>query len=473
VAAKTMQVTPIAALLIPLGLFFFFFSPSLLYWCMVFSLPFSATAVVNLDFMGASSGLQATIVFGGLWMLAEGHKTLRKSGFWHSNQMKTSVRQLKVFLFVATLSLIMPLWINGRLTVYCPDLLCNDSAPLRFGARHITQTIYLAYGIMITVLIAARNADLRQFRKSVRVFLISAICVSFWGMLQWYCYRAGISYPAFIFNTSKTDSALGYLQELSDFGVARISSVATEPSMLAQFMLIALVFAIFAVFAQRVVISKFWDRLALVTTILILFLTTSSTAYVGLAILLPVSLTGLWYLGRLSALLVLGVALAVIALYLVYTNSQLIQDFANKLIFSKAEDYSGVGRLNSVLLALNYFRAYPLLGIGWGSASSYDLIVKLLSNTGILGLVAFVIFLNTVFSRLWKLMKPRTPHNVSERTYWACCLLVASFMLIVTNELTGFAFVYGHLWFIFGMALAVPIFRDSSFQVHSPGFAES
>jgi hypothetical protein len=37
-------------------------------------------------------------------------------------------------------------------------------------------------------------------------------------------------------------------------------------------------------------------------------------------------------------------------------------------------------------------------------------------------------------------------------------------MLIVTNELTGFAFVYGHLWFIFGMALAVPLFRDSDLR---------
>jgi hypothetical protein len=33
-------------------------------------------------------------------------------------------------------------------------------------------------------------------------------------------------------------------------------------------------------------------------------------------------------------------------------------------------------------------------------------------------------------------------------------------MLIVTNELTGFAFVYQHLWFIFGMALAIPFLRN-------------
>ena len=438
---------------------------------MVFSLPFSATAVANIGFMSATSGVQATILFGSLWMLKEGPKALKNSGLWQLPQMRTSVRQLRFFMFAVMLSLVMPLWIHGRLTVDCPDLLCDDSAPLTFTMRHITQTVYLAYGVLLTIFIAVRNSDVREFRKSIRVFLISAICVSVWGFLQWYCYRTGIPYPAFVFNTSENPFAMGYLQDLPELGLTRISSVAAEPSILAQFALIALVFAIFAVFAQRVLISKFWDRIALAALVLILLLTTSSTAYVGLAILLPLSLFGLWYLGRLSATPVVIVGLAVSTLYAVYTGSQLIQDLVNKMIFSKAEEYSGLGRLNSVILALNYFRAYPLLGIGWGSATSYDLIVKLLSNTGIVGLLTFALFVRTLFSRLWKSMRPRTPQKLSEQTYWACCLLVASFMLIVTNELTGFAFVYGHLWFIFGMALAVPIFRDSPVEVGCPQFA--
>jgi O-antigen ligase len=90
-----------------------------------------------------------------------------------------------------------------------------------------------------------------------------------------------------------------------------------------------------------------------------------------------------------------------------------------------------------------------------------SLIVKVLSNTGILGLVAFVLFLKALFSGLWKSMvRPTTRKRMSERTYGACCFWVASFILIVTNALTGFAFVYGHRWFMFGMAIATPIYRD-------------
>ena len=83
--------------------------------------------------------------------------------------------------------------------------------------------------------------------------------------------------------------------------------------------------------------------------------------------------------------------------------------------------------------------------------------MKLLSNTGILGLFAFGWFLKNMFTELWRSMSRPAPRMViSERTYWACCLLVASFILIATCELSGFAFVYGYTWLVFGIALAVP-----------------
>jgi O-antigen ligase len=458
-----LELTPIAAVLVPLSLYCFFFKPDFLYWCLVFSLPFSATAVANIGFMSSTSGLQATIWLGSLWLLRETPRVLKKTRVWNSEQMGASFRHLWFFLCVVVLSLAMPLWINGRLTIECQDLSCNTTEALKFSLRHITQTMYLIFGILLTVFVAERNSNPREFKKSVQVFLISGTFVSFWGLLQWYCYRVGATYPAFIFNNSQTESAMGYLQELGDLGVTRISSVATEPSMFAQCSLIALIFAIFAVFGGRVLISKFWDRIALVVVFVVLLLTTSSTAYVGLAVLVPTSLIGLWYLRRLNAKIVLVVGSAVFLLYLVYAHSQLGQNVIYEMIFSKGESYSGFGRLNSVLLASTYFWQYPILGIGWGSASCYDLIFKLLSNIGIVGLFVFGLFLKSVFGRLWKSMKPRRPKGqISEHAYWACCLLVAVFILMVTNELTGFAYWYSHLWFVFGMALAVPILRYST-----------
>jgi hypothetical protein len=463
-----METTPISIILIPLGVLFFFFAPRLLYWCTVFFLPFSATAVVNFTRTSGATGLQATMFFGVLWMLRAGFGALRKSTLWQSGQMQTPVRRLRFFMFAVILSLVMPIYINGRLTVDCPDIACTDSGPLKFSFTHITQVMYLAYGVMLTVFIAVRNSDIRQFRKSVRILLTSAIFVSFWGFLQWFCYRAGVSYPAFIFNNNTSISAQGYLEELRDLGLARISSVSTEPSILAQYSIIALVFAIFAIVGERAVISRFWDRVALVVTALLLLMTTSTTAYAGLAILLPVSLLGMWYLGRLGVGSIVTIGTVLLALYVAYTHSDIVQAIADQMILSKSEEYSGVGRINSLLLGFTYFRMYPILGIGWGSSTSADVILKLLSNTGILGLFAFGWFLKILFSRLWKSMSRRTPPGqVSERTYWASCLLVASFILVTTSELSGFSFVYGHTWFVFGMALAVPLFHDVGLQART------
>ena len=36
---------------------------------------------------------------------------------------------------------------------------------------------------------------------------------------------------------------------------------------------------------------------------------------------------------------------------------------------------------------------YPILGIGWGVATSHDLFIMLLSNCGILGTLSFIIFI--------------------------------------------------------------------------------
>jgi hypothetical protein len=456
-----MEITLISIVLLPLGVLSFVFAPRILYWCTIFFLPFSATAVVNFNRVGGATGLQATMFFGALWMLREGTGALRKPSVWRSDQMQTSVRRLRFFMFAVVLSLVMPIYIHGRLVVDCPDIACTDSGPLTFTFSHITQVLYLGYGVLLTVFIAVKNSDIRQFRKSARIFLSSAVFVSIWGFMQWYCYRVGLSYPAFIFNNNTSISAQGYVEDMQDLGLTRISSVATEPSILAHYTIIALVFAIFAIVGERAVISKVWDRVALAVTALLLLMSASTTAYAGLAILLPLSLFGLWYLGRLGMLPVAVVASVVLALYLAYTRSDLIQALADKMIFSKSGDYSGVGRINSLLLGFTYFRMYPILGIGWGSSTSADIILKLLSNTGILGLFTFGWFLKSLFSQLWGAMiRPTSRASISERTYWACCLFVATAMLVATSELSGFAFVYGHTWFVFGMALAVPIFRE-------------
>src|SRR5437868_187298 len=77
---------------------------------------------------------------------------------------------------------------------------------------------------------------------------------------------------------------------LSDLGVKRIASVAVEPSLLAQSLLVGLPFLLIAVWQRRPLLSARKDRYALFFLLATLMLSASSSAYLGIAFTLVVAL---------------------------------------------------------------------------------------------------------------------------------------------------------------------------------------
>ncbi len=331
---------------------------------------------------------------------------------------------------------------------------------LQFTLRHITQMVYIAYGVCLAIFVAFKNADLQEFQRSVRIMTISAIFISLWGFFQFSCNWLGISYPAYIFNTSKTESALGYMQDLADLGVQRVSSVTTEPSMFAQCLLVAIVFVLFAVVSAKPLISKMWDRIALIVVLGALLISTSTTAYIGISAICLLCIPAFLYLRILRPRHALVLGLFVAALGVVYVSYGTVQDLVGLMLVGKGESYSGTVRLLSILMARDYFLQYPLLGVGWGSVGSDDLIFKLLSNTGILGLLAFGLFLMSIIGQLWGSIRRGAAKN-SASNLLPVSMLVAFLILLFSNATSGFAYAFSHVWFVFGLAMAVPAFCPS------------
>jgi hypothetical protein len=453
-----LQVTPIGWILIPVGIAFYLFAPARLYSWMIFFLPFSATAVVNIGSGDAASGVQATIFFGALWMAKELPRFFNAKDSSIRQNLRAPANQLRWFVLVAVLSLIMPIWINGR--VYIDDAEFSNglanSEPLVFRMRNITQTGYLVYGVLLAVLVAFKNSELRELIASIRIFVISAIFVSLWGFLQFFCFLLNLTYPAYIFNTSATGSALGYLEALEDVGIARVSSVATEPSIFAACMLIALVFALFAVIRKEPLISKRWDRFAVAIILGALIVSTSTIAYLGLAVVSLIYLRSLAHLKILRRKHIITLLVLAGLVGLAFALISPVRDIVTSLILGKGESYSGIGRAYSIALAAQYFLQYPILGLGWGSVTSHDLIFKLLSNTGILGFSVFSLFLISLLRRLWRGSKIAAIGNPEWRL-WCTCLLAAYLIMVFTNVTTGFDFVFEHLWFLLGLAMSVPL----------------
>jgi hypothetical protein len=441
----------------PLGIALCLFAPDRLYALLVFFLPFSATAVVNIGSGDSASGVQAPIFLGALWMAREFPRFLAAKDSPVRLNLRVSTKQLLWFVLVALLSLIMPIWINGSVYIDNTELSNGISTePLVFTMRNVTQIIYLAFGVLLAILVSFKNSGVGELIRSIRIFLISAIFVSIWGFLQFFCSLADLTYPAYIFNTSATGSASGYTETLEDIGIARVSSVAVEPSIFAACMLVALVFALFAVVRKEPVISKRWDRFALGIILGALIISTSTIAYLGLAVGFVICLSSLSYLKILRRdhvivlLLLAGLFGLAIALF------PPAQNILSSMILGKGESYSGIGRAYSVALAAQYFFQYPILGLGWGSVTSHDLVFKLLSNTGLLGFWTFSVFLVSLLRKLWRGSKIGGGADLEWR-WWSNCLLAACLIMVFTNITTGFDFVFQHLWFLLGLAMSVPL----------------
>src|SRR5580693_7849006 len=103
-----MEVTPIGWILLLAGPILMFLRPKWLYVAAIFSLPFTATAVINVGSGVDSSSVQAPMYFGLLLLLRYFASALRKMKFSVPRVGRWPLFCLGLFIAVATLSLIMP-----------------------------------------------------------------------------------------------------------------------------------------------------------------------------------------------------------------------------------------------------------------------------------------------------------------------------------------------------------------------------
>jgi O-antigen ligase len=189
--------------------------------------------------------------------------------------------------------------------------------------------------------------------------------------------------------------------------------------------------------------------------IIVLILSTSSTAYIGLVIL---ALTYVFYsvrtgsLSKKRAIFVFALtsilATAVVAVALI--SIPFVSELLNTLVLSKATSGSGVERVMTISLASGYFQKYPILGIGWGSATSHDLIVKLLSNVGVVGTAVFFCAIFSIVRSSWqKISSSNSPLELS-REAWLMSLVA----FVLTSILIEFPLAFGNFWLIVGMSMA-------------------
>jgi hypothetical protein len=454
-----VEVTGTGAILILLGCILFFVSHRWIYILTVFFIPFTGTALINFP---SGFWLQPFQFFGILWILGELARVFVVGKVRLPPFRGFSIFFLILFVGVVALSTIMPIIIDGKILVQSTQLFDYSVAPLEFTHRNITTPLYILFGVIVSTLIATRNSRNEELLLTLRVYGLSGLFVSIWGWLQFICYHFDIPYPYIVFNNTTNITAHGFTQivtGLETVQTTRISSVAAEPSVFAQYLLTVVPIFLYSAIQKQPLWSRRFDRFVLFMILSVLLLSTSSSAYIGLVFLGLATFLVLSLYGKLNWKIIAALAVLLSCGFLVFFGFPVVREFVQFFVLSKLEEGSGLERILTILYAWEYFREYPILGVGWGSVISFDLIVNLLSNSGVLGFTSFFLVIFYSLGRLIRAVRmchgPQPARGPVATDILGVGLILSLTTLLLVQMVAGFWYGYGYFWFILGMVIGV------------------
>jgi hypothetical protein len=424
-----------------------------LYGLFLFSIPFSGTAVFNTGSGNNASGVQAWMYFGVLLLLRDLCGWLLNP---NANLALPIIKRgmfLMIFILVLTVSLLMPVYINGRLQIVSYVLTDYSSTPLYFSTKNITALLYIVFGSLLAISIARRNVEADEARFTERTYLAAGMLTCVLGLSEFFAHMFNCPSPTVLFRNSASPGAGNYLG-LLEGGMGRISSVAVEPSILAQYLCTVFPLTMPALLGRGFIYSIRVDRFAFYLLLVVFLLSTSSTAYLMLiaapVLCMPVILKLGIKATRAVMHSILAFTIFACGAGAMYMFSSTFQQILNTALFTKGESYSALERFKTVGLAWEYFKAYPALGVGWGSVTSHDLLFMILANSGLLGLSAFILLLYGIARPILRLMKRSQDSVTLSRSIW----LISGILLIASSIVTGAPFVYGFFWIVLAMCIA-------------------
>jgi len=451
-----MEITWLGALLIPAGIVLLLVAPKWLQTLTVFSIPFTATSLLD-----SSSGVPLSPLqfFGALFIIRQ-FVSPRAGRIFRFSRGDRSQWLMVLFMGVAVMSMIMPLIIHGRLSVSSNQLHDLYEEPLQLTARNIKNPAPVIFGVVLSMCLISTNNTAQKISSTIRVYVLAGIFVSLWGYFQFICDSVlNIQYPYYLFNNAQIESMQGYAWQIEIGGdfYSRISSVTHEASIFSKYLLTVLPIVLVSVWLRRPLFSIFRDKCVLILLLGILVLTTSTTAYFGVICSILLTAFLLRYLHVIGWRWAGYVGLISAACFVSYKESPIFEDFVNALLLMKYESGSAIERTLSVVNSWDYFRQYPILGVGWAMVTSHNLITFLLVSAGVIGLTVFMVLCVYVLHRSVQTLKLVSVGRAAQDR--GALVLVAGLViclatLILMGILTGLEFYLGYFYFVISMLIA-------------------
>jgi hypothetical protein len=425
-----MELTIWGLIFIPLGIVILLLDAKLLIPLLILSLSLQMTSLINIP--TANYGFQLyrylTILISFAFFIQLFRKGLRIK-FENRFFKKMAIILFAFSLYATIISFLGPLIFKGY-HVFPPSIGIDYSAlfgpsPLKFSSLNIAMPLYiLFYFLTFLYLIIAplTKKDIELIQKSWKITITLTLILL---IIQFISFFLGYNnILSFINNTKQREYVLSTYSYLSQ-NFPRLQGTFLEPSMASPFLIGMFIYLLDLIKQRSKQEKKFFIRfMGLLIIIFLLFLTTSTTAYISTFIMLVIYLIlnrpikrrdFKLLLDKRISITLFSLLLSIILFALIIQNlygKTLITNIFETFLFNKPESLSYHSRLASDIYSFKLFLDTYFIGVGLGSHRSSSLLSTLLSTTGIIGIIFFILYIYIFLKYTYKELKdiPYSPY---------------------------------------------------------------
>lgn len=479
-----MEITLIGIIVIIFSIVAFIKNEDWLLYAVIFSSTFVAAMALNI-FKTTTAIIPFEIPMI-LWILKQLINTIKYRKKISIDIIKSTLKNNKLFtaLFIfSVIIIISEIWllISGINYPYY-DILYHKDTFIKFSSSNITQPVRVIIYLIFSMLLSLKNISKEQIKKLLKIFAASSLFAVIWGYIQFISFYFGIDYPT-IFNNNPYYYQ-GYEQII--FGIKRISSIGSEPSVFSLNLLAFIPIILIEWCFMEKSKSKIYKcilNLVLIFSIVCLILTTSSTSYFGFAGCI-VFLFFYLLLSKISnkkqiifklifylfIVVVIAISFCIMAKHIAKkeyntnnktmqvstkekNNQNLIQkdnikseytnflDMIKNMTVSKLSTGSAQERLKREQLSIEFFKKSPIFGVGFGSFRTFSMLTNITVNIGILGLIVFIYLNYIVFSKIFK--------NIKNDIKYGLIFLLSIVGMSIALAISIPDLIYIYYWIIF------------------------
>lgn len=409
-----MYITIAGYIILPLGIIFLFLPGNALLVATVALSGFTGMSVII--FNGFS--LQPSYYLAFLWII----QLLIRGKFEVALPSRDILIMLSVFLFTATASLVMPLLLDGKVTIMNVE---GEIESLHFSKSNVTQLAYLFFVAVFFIFLSGYMNKKREAEDTVyRAYIVGVVLFCAVTVYQIIAYKFELPFDS-VFKTALIRDNLSDNLNKQIYWDKRISGPCLEASMLAYYIVPSL---------PLCTKIKSWKlRYFLIPCLFFIgLLSLSSTFLVGVVcwmllefILYLRKKPNLVFSKRKLDCLILSAILLFMFLILLNSTFDILTLFVkgiNALVLKLNKgNISGQERYESFTILMEAFLGSPLFGVGFGSVRGKDLFSTWLADVGVVGMTVLVVFLFFVIRSAAE--RGRRQYLVATVLVWLCMFI--------------------------------------------------